>query len=151
MSDPVVRVPGVTPTEGGFDDRPCGAAGLAGAVRGGLAGQRRRPHPGAVHRRRAYRWHPWEAGEDLVRGADAIAAAWLAQPDDPQAWEMRLEPLAVDGDLGVARCQTVYHPTADTPRQVFHNVFLIRLTDDGRCRDFTEFFMREPAESGSHP
>jgi hypothetical protein len=99
----------------------------------------------------AYRWHPWEAGEDLVRGADAIAAAWLAQPDDPQAWEMRLEPLAVDGDLGVARCQTVYHPTADTPRQVFHNVFLIRLTDDGRCRDFTEFFMREPAESGSHP
>lgn len=92
----------------------------------------------------SYRWHPWETGDDLVRGADAIVAAWLDEPDDPQAWEMRFEVLAVDGDLGVARCQTVYRPTAESPRRAYRNLFLIRLTADGRCRDFTEYYMREP-------
>jgi ketosteroid isomerase-like protein len=92
----------------------------------------------------SYRWHPWETGEDVTRGADAIAAAWLSEPDQPGSWQLRYEPLAVDGDLGVARCVTVYHPTPEAPGRQYHNLFLIYLTADGRCRDFTEYYMREP-------
>jgi SnoaL-like protein len=94
-----------------------------------------------------YRWHPWDTGDDVAHGIDAIVAAWLGEPDDPDAWEFEAEPLAVDGDLGVARCRTVYHATAKAPRRVYHNVFLLRLTEDGRCRDFDEYYMQEPAES----
>lgn len=92
-----------------------------------------------------YRWHPWEnrAG-GAAHGAEAIAAAWLADPDEPDSWQMRSEPLAVDGDLGVARCEIVYPPDAEAPRRAYHNLFLIRLTADGRCRDFTEYYMKEP-------
>lgn len=94
-----------------------------------------------------YRWHPWDTGDKIARGIDAVVAAWLGDPDDPESWEFEAEPLAVDGELGVARCRTVYHATADTPRRVYYNVFLVQLTDDGRCRDFDEYYMREPAEA----
>ena len=29
--------------------------------------------------------------------------------------------------------------------RVYHNVFLVRLDDEGRCVDFVEYFMRAPA------
>jgi hypothetical protein len=91
-----------------------------------------------------YRWHPWDTGDDVAHGVDAIVAGWLEEPDQPDSWQMRTEALAVDGDLGVARCVTTYHATDQEPRRVFHNIFLIRLTDDGRCGDFVEYYMREP-------
>jgi hypothetical protein len=96
-----------------------------------------------------YRWHPWDTGDEVAHGIDAIVAAWLDDPDDPNDWEFEAEPLAVDGDLGVARCRTVYHATAEEPRKVYHNIFLVRLTDDGRCRDFDEYYMREPDGTGA--
>lgn len=91
-----------------------------------------------------YRWHPWETGADAAHGVDAIVTAWLAEPDDPGSWQLRSEPLAVDGDLAVARCVIAYHPTPEAPGRTYHNLFLIRLTADGRCRDFTEYYMKEP-------
>lgn len=95
-----------------------------------------------------YRWHPWETDE-AARGADAIASAWLEQPDDPDSWEISCEPLAVNGDLGVARCQTRYFATADEPDRLYHNIFVVRLADDGRCREFTEYYMKDPSSGGS--
>jgi ketosteroid isomerase-like protein len=95
-----------------------------------------------------YRWHPWEK-EQAVTGADAIARAWLDEPDAPDSWTLRCEPVAVDGDMGVARCITTYAATADEPGRVYHNIFLVRLTDDGRASDFTEYFMKEPGPEGT--
>lgn len=91
-----------------------------------------------------YRWHPWDDEGDLARGADAIAQAWLAFPDEPDSWELQAVPLAMNGDLGIARCVTRYRAAADEPERTYHNIFLVRLAPDGRCFDFTEFFMREP-------
>jgi ketosteroid isomerase-like protein len=86
-----------------------------------------------------YRWHPYDEGDTVAHGRDAIVSAWLAEPDAPDSWEMTCEALAVNGDLGVARCATSY---ADGKR--YHNIFLVRLDDDGRCFEFVEYFMREP-------
>jgi ketosteroid isomerase-like protein len=93
-----------------------------------------------------YRWHPWEEPADGADGSEEIAEAWLEQPDDPDAWTLECEPLAVNGGLGVARCMTRYRATARGPERVYHNIWLVTLTDDGRCSDFTEYYMKEPTE-----
>jgi ketosteroid isomerase-like protein len=90
-----------------------------------------------------YRWHPWD---EPARGADAITHAWLEEPDEPDSWTLTCEPVAVDGDTGVAQCVTTYAATANEPARTYHNIFLVRLTDDGRASEFTEFFMEAPRQ-----
>jgi len=90
-----------------------------------------------------YRWHPYDEGDDVARGREAIVLAWLEEPDDPGSWELSYERLAVDGDLGVARCVTTYADTGEGGR-IYHNLFLVRLDGGGRCFDFVEYFMRVP-------
>lgn len=96
-----------------------------------------------------YRWHPWEEPADGADGRDEIVQAWLDQPDDPDDWTLDCEPLAVNGELGVARCVTRYRATARGPARVYHNVWLVSLTDDGRCSEFTEYYMKEPTEESA--
>ena len=71
------------------------------------------------------------------RGRAAIVAGWLDRKDEPGTWSFRYEPLAVAGDLGVVRGWTRY---VDPPRE-YSNLWLIRLTSDARCREFTEWWM----------
>jgi ketosteroid isomerase-like protein len=94
-----------------------------------------------------YRWNPWD--DDTAEGLEEIVQAWLEQPDDPDDWTLECEPLAVEGDLGVARCVTRYRATARGPARVFHNIWLVTLTDDGRCSDYTEYYMKEPTEESA--
>ncbi|MGH2488628.1 MAG: nuclear transport factor 2 family protein [Candidatus Limnocylindria bacterium] len=96
-----------------------------------------------------YRWHPWEEPSDGADGRDEIVQAWLDQPDDPDDWTLGCEPLAVNGELGVARCVTRYRATARGPARVYHNIWLVSLTDDGRCSEFTEYYMKEPTEESA--
>ena len=96
-----------------------------------------------------YRWHPWEEPADGADGSDEIVQAWLDQPDDPDDWTLECEPLAVNGELGVARCVTRYRATARGPARVYHNIWLVSLTDDGRCSEFTEYYMKEPTEESA--
>jgi ketosteroid isomerase-like protein len=96
-----------------------------------------------------YRWHPWEDPADGADGSDEIVQAWLDQPDDPEDWTLDCEPLAVNGELGVARCVTRYRATARGPARVYHNIWLVSLTDDGRCSEFTEYYMKEPTEESA--
>jgi ketosteroid isomerase-like protein len=93
-----------------------------------------------------YRWHPWESPADGAQGREEIVEAWLDQPDDPDDWTLECEALAVNGELGVARCITRYRATARGPARVYHNLWLLSLDDDGRCSDYTEYFMKEPTE-----
>jgi len=92
-----------------------------------------------------YRWRPWETPGAV--GRDAIVKAWLDDQDDPATWTLECEPLAVNGSLGIARCVTRYIATAGrTTAPVYYNIWLVDLDDDGRCRDFVEYFMEAPAK-----
>jgi SnoaL-like protein len=71
-------------------------------------------------------------------GRDEIVTEWLARKDEPGDWTFRWEPLATDGDLYVVRAWTDY---LDGP--TYHNLWLIRLAPDGRCSEFTEWFMTD--------
>jgi hypothetical protein len=49
-----------------------------------------------------YAYHPWDEGEEVVRGRDAIVANWLEEQDQPGSWEAQYRPLLVDGERAVA-------------------------------------------------
>ena len=95
-----------------------------------------------------YRWRPWDTLADAAQGRDAIVEAWLNDPDDPGTWSLECEPLAVDGSLGVARCVTRYAKTDRQPARTYYNLWLVDLADDGRCRDFVEYYMENPKDPG---
>jgi SnoaL-like protein len=85
-----------------------------------------------------YRYHPWE---DALEGRDAIAADWLANRDDPDAWDADYSTWAVEGDRVVATGTSRYDDAQG--KRTYHNVFLIEFAPDGRCRSFTEVYAQE--------
>jgi hypothetical protein len=81
--------------------------------------------------------------DEAVVGRAAVVASWLAEPDAPGSWNADYEVLAIDGDSFVAHGRTRY--LTDDRREVereFANVFVCRFDDEGRCREFTEYYNR---------
>jgi uncharacterized protein (TIGR02246 family) len=71
------------------------------------------------------------------RGRDAIVSGWLDRKDEPGDYAFRYEVLAVAGDLGFVRGWTTY----TNPPTGYSNLWVIRLAADGRCVEFTEWWM----------
>ncbi len=86
----------------------------------------------------SYRYHPWD---DALVGRDAIVADWLANKDDPGAWEASYEAWTVEGDRVAATGTSRYDD--GNGKRTYHNVFLIEFDADGRCRAFTEVYAQE--------
>lgn len=93
-----------------------------------------------------YRWHPWEDG---VTGRSAIADAWLADPDEPDSWRAEYRPLAVDPDGTVVTLGHSEYLTDDRSAvdRIYDNVFICRFDGDGRCTDFTEFYVKRASDA----
>jgi ketosteroid isomerase-like protein len=72
-------------------------------------------------------------------GHDAIVAEWLGRKDEPGDHTFRWEILAMDGDLGFVRGWTTY--IQEDPKE-YGNLWVIRLTDDGRASEYTEWWVR---------
>ena len=93
-----------------------------------------------------YRFHPWDEGDDAVRGREAIVANWLEEPDAPGTWSAAYEPWLVAGDRAVATGVTRYlaeeGEDGATVEREYYNVFLLRFDADGRCRELTELYTR---------
>jgi ketosteroid isomerase-like protein len=96
-----------------------------------------------------YRYHPYD---DPIKGRDAVVASWLGESSEPGAstrdpegtYDATYNAIAVDGDVAVATGKSVYmtEPGGEIDK-VFHNCFVMRFDDQGRCREFTEWFMEE--------
>ena len=98
----------------------------------------------------SYRYHPYD---EPVVGRDAVVASWLGDPDAdgassrdaPGTYDARYAPVAVDGDVVVAAGTSRYRDEPGGPvTKVFHNCFVMRFDDAGRCRELTEYYMRQP-------
>ena len=90
-----------------------------------------------------YRYHPWDEGDDAVEGRAAIVASWLEERDEPGSWKAEYRPWAIDGDRAVAAGVSRYFAAdGKTVEREYHNVFLCRFDDEGRCSEFTELFMQ---------
>jgi len=88
-----------------------------------------------------YAYHPWDEGEAVVRGRDAIVADWLEEQDPPDSWEAQYKPLMVEGDQAVATGTTRY-----TEGKTYYNLWVLRFAEGGACAEFVEWFMVQPSE-----
>jgi ketosteroid isomerase-like protein len=95
-----------------------------------------------------YRYHP---ADDAIGGRAAVVESWLGEDDHPDA-STRDEPgtfdaayraVAVDGDVVVATGISSYRerPGGAVVR-VYDNCFVMQFDSEGRCREFTEWFMQ---------
>lgn len=98
----------------------------------------------------SYRFHPYD---EPVVGRAAVVRAWVGESDhagastrdDPGTYDAEYTTVAVDGDLAVATGTSRYSPRPGAPADtVYHNCFLMRFDAAGRCREFTEWYIRRP-------
>ena len=92
-----------------------------------------------------YYANPWDSG---LEGRDAIVAEWLDANDPPGSFSARYEAIDTVGPLVMARGVTTYEPGHPhfTDGAEYHNVFLLWFDDDGRVREYREWYMRRPPE-----
>lgn len=88
-----------------------------------------------------YLFHPWD---EPVLGRQAIVDAWFEDQDAPGTWQAAYEPVAVEGDVAVARGLSRYFHADGSLARVYQNLWILRFDEDGRCRSFTEWYMKEP-------
>jgi ketosteroid isomerase-like protein len=72
-------------------------------------------------------------------GREAIVQGWIDRKDEPNEWTFRWEVLAMAGDVGFAQGETDYPKEG----KKYSNLWVIRLTEDGRCSEFTEWWMEQ--------
>ena len=90
-----------------------------------------------------YRYHPYD---EPITGRDAVVRSWTGEGgpdrDEPGTWEASYESYAIDGDRAVATGRSSYRrePGGDFYR-TYYNCFVMRFDDEGRCSEFTEWFM----------
>ncbi len=96
------------------------------------------------------RYHPYD--EPIV-GIDAVVESWLGEGDHPGApgrdeagtYDGAYEPVAIDGDVAVVTGVSSYTEGSGGPvTEVYDNCWIIRFDPAGRCREFTEWYMRRP-------
>ena|SRR5688572_23291263 len=86
-----------------------------------------------------YRYHPWD---EPVRSRATLVEDWLGDRDEPNSWAAEYQPWLVAGDDAVAVGVSRYFADDGSVDREYHNVFLCRFDGDGRCREFTELFLR---------
>ena len=89
------------------------------------------------------RYHPWD---EPIIGREAVVESWFGTGegapgrDKEGTYEGAYEVVAIDDDLAVVTGTSTY----TDPSVVYENCWLIRFDEQGRCRDFTEWFMKRP-------
>jgi ketosteroid isomerase-like protein len=98
-----------------------------------------------------YRYHPYD---EPILGRDSVVAAWREEEefpgasarDEPGIYDANYRAVAVDGDVAVAVGTSTYTDGPGGPvDEVYDNCFVLRFDEQGRCREFTEWFVKRPA------
>jgi ketosteroid isomerase-like protein len=101
----------------------------------------------------SYRYHPYD---DPIEGREEVVKAWRAEGDHPEAgtrdepgtFDASYEAFAVDGDAAVATGWSSYRDSPDGPiARTYDNCFVMRFDSEGRCSEFTEWFMQRKETS----
>jgi ketosteroid isomerase-like protein len=97
-----------------------------------------------------YRYHPYD---EPIEGREAVVESWLGEGEHEGAstrdaegtYDGAYEPVAMDGDVAVATGSSTYltEPGGGVDK-VYDNCFVMRFDGDGRCREFTEWFIKRP-------
>jgi ketosteroid isomerase-like protein len=99
----------------------------------------------------SYRYHPYD--EPIV-GREAVVESWLGEGEhegastrDPEGtYGASYRAVAVDGDVAVATGSSSYSASPGGPiEKVYDNCFVMRFDGDGRCSEFTEWYIQRPS------
>ena len=98
-----------------------------------------------------YRYHPYD--EPIV-GKEAVVKSWMGEldhadastRDEPGTFDGSYRCIAVDGQTAVATGHTTYLTElgGDIDR-IYDNCYVMTFDDNGRCTEFTEWFMQRPS------
>ncbi|HEY7486269.1 MAG TPA: nuclear transport factor 2 family protein [Streptosporangiaceae bacterium] len=77
---------------------------------------------------------PWQGRDEIVR-------SWLDRLDEPGETTFEWQALAETPDVSIVQGRTTYR----TLQKVFSNLWVIRFGADGRCREFTEWWLENPS------
>jgi ketosteroid isomerase-like protein len=97
-----------------------------------------------------YRYHPHD---NPIAGRDAVVESWLGEGDhagassrdEPGTYEATYRTVAVDGDVAVATGSSSYSSAPGGPvDRTYDNCFVMRFDSEGRCREFTEWYVKRP-------
>jgi len=83
-------------------------------------------------------YDPQTAGGEW-EGIDDIVSRWQEIEDVEDNWDFEWQPLAETEDMAIVTGRTHYFE----PEVFYRNLFVIRFSDDGRCYDFTEWYIEE--------
>ena len=87
-----------------------------------------------------YRYHPYDVP---VVGREAVVASWTSSRDAMGTYDAQHAPVAVDGEVVVATGTSAYRDEPGGPVvRAFDNCFVLRFDGDGRCREFTEYYVK---------
>jgi hypothetical protein len=95
----------------------------------------------------SYRYHP---EDDAIEGRAAVVESWLGEGDHSDAstrdelgtFDAAYRAVAVDGDVAVATGISSYSDSPGGPvARVYDNCFVMQFDSEGRCREFTEWFV----------
>jgi ketosteroid isomerase-like protein len=81
---------------------------------------------------------------DPWRGRDGIVEGWLESADEPGSFTFDWTPVSITAEVSVVQGTTRY-----TDGPTYSNLWVIRFTDDGLAREFTEWWM-DQAGTGSN-
>ena len=96
----------------------------------------------------SYRYHP---EDDAIEGRAAVVESWLGEGDhadastrdEPGTYDAAYRAVAVDGQVAVATGMSSYRESPDGPvARVYDNCFVMQFDSEGRCREFTEWFVQ---------
>jgi hypothetical protein len=95
----------------------------------------------------SYRYGPFDKP---LLGRQAIADSWLKNPDPPDSWAATYRPIAIEGDLAVAHGRSQYFEEDRTKQRTeYDNIFVMRFDGQGRCIDFTEWYIERPKNAAA--
>jgi ketosteroid isomerase-like protein len=78
---------------------------------------------------------PWRGRQEIVDG-------WIDRKDEPGGWTFEWQPLLDKPELAIVTGTTSYRD----PLQAYNNLWVLRRADDGRCLEFTEWWMLQTEE-----
>ncbi len=80
-----------------------------------------------------------QTADGEIHGADEISAWWREIGDDSDNWDFEWMPLVETDDVAIITGKTRYFE----PPASYRNLWVIHFDEDGRCRDFTEWYIEE--------
>jgi uncharacterized protein (TIGR02246 family) len=94
-----------------------------------------------------YSPYPWPRDRNSWEGRETIVAKWIGHGDSKVGWRFEHEVLAVEGDTAVIEGWTAYDRGEGHPwEEAYANVWLVRFADDGRAREFREWWVQRPKD-----